>query len=1223
MSAELIATTSDIRDQDFLAGNDNFGIASANPRAAVVNQGSIKVATGGAAVLAAPGVANQGVIEATLGTVTLGGGNAFTVDFQGDRLLSFAITQPVTAPPADGAGQSLPALVSNSGTIAASGGQVLITAAAARNVVDNVINMSGTVVATTAHEVDGAIIIDAGTNGTASVSGTLDASGRNAGETGGTIKVLGSAVELVSGAKLDASGDVGGGTVLVGGNLHGAGPEANAQSTLVAQGAAIAADAATRGNGGTVVVWADGNTVFNGSISVQGGAQGGNGGFVETSGKNQLGVATGAVDALAANGRVGTWLLDPQNIVIQSSGNANFSGDQSFTGNPGASNSLSAAAIGAASANVTLQATNIITVAAPVSMANNGVGLTLDAGNTISVLSGAAITTRGGSITFDANCCGYATGSGTISVLASLSTVGGGRIGGGVNLTATGGMALVALGANITAGGGIAINGPIALQASIAIDSSAGGGAITLGTVTGGANSLALASGSGTISLGSVTTSKNLTLTTSGKFTQSQPISAAMLLLQGGGSFSLNDGANSVGTLAGNVGSVSFTDNASLSIGLVGTSTLFSSGGITLTETAASGGMLFNGTVVADGTLTASTANGNITIAPGATLTAKATGNALVLEPGVNVAAGVTTGGDFVNNSGLTANSGPAAALGTPRGNWLVYTGDLNDNGTSVGGLTSYGERYGTAAGYVPAIAANSIFYRAAPILTVTAANQSMTYGGVVPSLTFTSSGEVNGDAQAAALAGSPSLSTTASSASNVGSYAIAVGNGTITNPLNYTLSFEAGGLAITPATLTVTPNAVAAIYNATALDNPGYSDNPGSYSIAGFRNGDTLSSAQVTLAGSLAFNGSTTTVVRNAGAYTEGQGNLALSSDHGNYVIGFAKPAANEYVINPLAVVLTGVRTYDGTTGAAAGILAAANDLDGHNLTLSGTGSLTGRNVGSNGFSSSAGLALGGSAAGNYTLANVTSNGSAVTITPAGLTIAAASDAKVYDGTTFSSAAPTVLGLVGGDTATSLAEAFQSKNVLGTNGSTLAVTGYSLNDGNNGANYTVSLQTALGTITPAGLTIAAASDAKIYDGTTFSSAAPTVLGLVGGDTAANLAQAFQSKNVLGTNGSTLQVTGYSLNDGNNGGNYTVSLQTALGTITPAGLTIAAASDAKIYDGTTFSSAAPTVLGLVGGDTATNLAEAFQSKNVLGTNGSTLPSPATASMTAITAPTTR
>jgi hypothetical protein len=119
-------------------------------------------------------------------------------------------------------------------------------------------------------------------------------------------------------------------------------------------------------------------------------------------------------------------------------------------------------------------------------------------------------------------------------------------------------------------------------------------------------------------------------------------------------------------------------------------------------------------------------------------------------------------------------------------------------------------------------------------------------------------------------------------------------------------------------------------------------------------------------------------------------------------------------------------------------------------------------------------------------------------------------------------------------------------------NGSTLQVTGYSLNDGNGGANYAVSLQTAPGTITPAGLTIAASSDSKVDDGTTASSAVPTVLGLVGGDTATSLAQAFQSPNVLGLNGSTLDVTGYSLNDGNNGGNYTVSLLTAAGTINPA-----------------------------------------------------------------------
>ena len=38
------------------------------------------------------------------------------------------------------------------------------------------------------------------------------------------------------------------------------------------------------------------------------------------------------------------------------------------------------------------------------------------------------------------------------------------------------------------------------------------------------------------------------------------------------------------------------------------------------------------------------------------------------------------------------------------------------------------------------------------------------------------------------------------------------------------------------------------------------------------------------------------------------------------------------------------------------------------------------------------------------------------------------------------------------------------------------------------------------------------------------------------------LTQAFASKDVLGTDGSTLDVTGYTVNDGNGGNDYTVTL---------------------------------------------------------------------------------
>src|SRR5450432_259067 len=126
----LIATTSDMKDGDFLSGHYAFAIPSANPDAAVVNQGSIKAATGGAVLLSAGRVRNEGLIQARLGHVVLGGADAFSVAFDGDNLLQYQISAPVSQPPKNAQGAS--ALVSNSGVISAQGGNVLLTARAAR-----------------------------------------------------------------------------------------------------------------------------------------------------------------------------------------------------------------------------------------------------------------------------------------------------------------------------------------------------------------------------------------------------------------------------------------------------------------------------------------------------------------------------------------------------------------------------------------------------------------------------------------------------------------------------------------------------------------------------------------------------------------------------------------------------------------------------------------------------------------------------------------------------------------------------------------------------------------------------------------------------------------------------------------------------------------------------------------------------------------------------------
>jgi hypothetical protein len=89
---------------------------------------------------------------------------------------------------------------------------------------------------------------------------------------------------------------------------------------------------------------------------------------------------------------------------------------------------------------------------------------------------------------------------------------------------------------------------------------------------------------------------------------------------------------------------------------------------------------------------------------------------------------------------------------------------------------------------------------------------------------------------------------------------------------------------------------------------------------------------------------------------------------------------------VNGRPVALTGTRAYDGTTAAAAGILTVTNAVGSDVVTVAtGSGILTSGNVGSETISSVGTLALGGAAAGNYTLAGA---GGLVTITTPPFTI-------------------------------------------------------------------------------------------------------------------------------------------------------------------------------------------------------------------------------------------
>lgn len=96
-------------------------------------------------------------------------------------------------------------------------------------------------------------------------------------------------------------------------------------------------------------------------------------------------------------------------------------------------------------------------------------------------------------------------------------------------------------------------------------------------------------------------------------------------------------------------------------------------------------------------------------------------------------------------------------------------------------------------------------------LLSVEADDQSRSYGATNPPLTFSYDGFVNGDGTNI-VSGAPTLTTDADTNSSVGTYAITVGQGTLSvTDSNYGLAFVNGTLTLTPAS---SSNAVVSLLN-------------------------------------------------------------------------------------------------------------------------------------------------------------------------------------------------------------------------------------------------------------------------------------------------------------------------------------------------------------------------------------------------------------------------
>ncbi len=237
------------------------------------------------------------------------------------------------------------------------------------------------------------------TQGTLLASGLIDGQGNNG--PGGKVWLLAPRVALIRRALIDVSGKTGGGEVLVGGDYQGKNLLIqNASRTYFGADAIIRADAITSGNGGKVIIWSNDGTQAYGTISARGGAESGNGGFVETSGKAWLDFAA-RVDGAAPHGASGRLLLDPKDIDVNSTGGGAYVSNHLFADNVGGMSIIDPANINSQTLDVLLQADNNITFSSPILIANPGTKLTAQAGNSIFV--NADIKTTNGDITLTAN----------------------------------------------------------------------------------------------------------------------------------------------------------------------------------------------------------------------------------------------------------------------------------------------------------------------------------------------------------------------------------------------------------------------------------------------------------------------------------------------------------------------------------------------------------------------------------------------------------------------------------------------------------------------------------------------------------------------------------------------------------------------------------------------------------------------------------------------------
>ncbi|MCY3019520.1 MAG: MBG domain-containing protein [Planctomycetota bacterium] len=468
-----------------------------------------------------------------------------------------------------------------------------------------------------------------------------------------------------------------------------------------------------------------------------------------------------------------------------------------------------------------------------------------------------------------------------------------------------------------------------------------------------------------------------------------------------------------------------------------------------------------------------------------------------------------------------------------------TFTGALATTATGSSGVGTYAVTQGTltATGNYSIGTFNGANLTVTPAaLTITADDKSKIYGAAIPALTASYSGFVNGDT-AASLTTPPTVSTTATVGSGVGTYPITA-NGAVN--ANYTISYVDGTLTVGQATLTVTADAKSKVYGAAmpAL----------TYAISGYQNGD--NSSVITGTPSL---GTTASTSSSVGSYPISVNVNGMSA--ANYT--FTGVAATLSVTPAALTILADNQSkVYGTANPA--LTYTYTGLVNGDTSATFTGALATTATGSSGVGAYAITQGTLAATGNYTIGAF--NSANLTVTPAALTVTANAKSKVY-GTANPALTYTYTGLVNGDTSATFTGGLAT-TATGSSGvgaypitqDTLTVTG----------NYTIgTFNAAYLTVKPATLIITADDKSKVY-GTASPALTYTYTGLVNGDTSATFTGALATT-ATGSSG----VGTYAVTQGTLAatGNYTIgTFNSANLTVTPAALTVTADNKSRPFN---------------------------------------------------------